>query len=396
MPPPRPAPSVRLRRLAAQLRDLREAKGPPQEDVPRRTGKDRSTLYRLETAQQRPQRATLIQLLDLYQAGEPRRGELLTLLREASQRGWMQHRRTELPGVYSDYIGFEEEARTISNYESLFIPGLLQTEDYARAQLHGTLPHATAEEIQHRVTARLERQQLLTRATPPRLWAILDEAAARRQVGRDPVMAAQPAPRPRPPGAAAAAHPRDPAPAVGHPGRGRRPPPGRRAPRHGRPARPSRTGRRAAPHHRAAHPVRRRRAPRHGRILRGAGVPRPRRPQHRLHRKRRRRAVPGRTRRDPPVYPDVRAPPRGRAAARCHHRRAGRHRHADITLKGGTGWTPPASPVPSGAHPPAAAATATASKSPPPAPRSPSATPATRTGPSSPSPRTGGKPSPPQ
>jgi transcriptional regulator with XRE-family HTH domain len=191
MPPPRTAPSVRLRRLSAQLRDLREERGMTQEDVARRTGKDRSTLYRLETAQQRPQRATLIQLLDLYQVDEPRRGELLLLLREASQRGWMQPYRSELPGVYSDYIGFEEEARAISNYESLFIPGLLQTEDYARAQLHGTLPHATAEEIHNRVTARLERQQLLTRADPPRLWAIIDEAAARRQVGGSGVMAAQ-------------------------------------------------------------------------------------------------------------------------------------------------------------------------------------------------------------
>jgi transcriptional regulator with XRE-family HTH domain len=191
MPPPRTAPSVRLRRLAAQLRDLREKRGLTQEDVARRTGKDRSTLYRLETAQQRPQRATLIQLLDLYQVEEPRRGELLLLLREASQRGWMQPYRSELPGVYSDYIGFEDEARAISNYESLYIPGLLQTEDYARAQLHGTLPHATDAEIENRVTARLERQQLLTRTGPPRLWAIIDEAAARRQVGDPGVMAAQ-------------------------------------------------------------------------------------------------------------------------------------------------------------------------------------------------------------
>jgi transcriptional regulator with XRE-family HTH domain len=191
MPPPRTAPSVRLRRLAAQLRDLREERGMTQEDVARRTGKDRSTLYRLETAQQRPQRATLIQLLDLYQVDEPRRGELLMLLREASQRAWMQPYRSELPGVYSDYIGFEEEARAISNYESLYIPGLLQTEDYARAQLHGTLPHATGQEIENRVTARLERQQLLTRPDPPRLWAIIDEAAARRQVGGPGVMAAQ-------------------------------------------------------------------------------------------------------------------------------------------------------------------------------------------------------------
>jgi transcriptional regulator with XRE-family HTH domain len=191
MSPPRTAPSVRLRRLGAQLRDLREERGMTQEDVARRTGKDRSTLYRLETAQQRPQRATLIQLLDLYQVGEPRRGELLMLLREASQRGWMQPYRSELPGVYSDYIGFEEEARAISNYESLYIPGLLQTEDYARAQLHGTLPHATGAEIENRVTARLERQQLLAREDPPRLWAIIDEAAARRQVGGPGVMAAQ-------------------------------------------------------------------------------------------------------------------------------------------------------------------------------------------------------------
>ena len=191
MPPPRTAPSVRLRRLAAQLRDLRENRALTQEDVARRTGKDRSTLYRLETAQQRPQRATLIQLLDLYEVPEPRRGELLMLLREASQRGWMQPYRSELPGVYSDYIGFEEEARTISNYESLFIPGLLQTPGYARAQLHGTLPHATVAEIGTRVTARLERQELLTRADPPRLWAIIDEAAVRRQVGSPQVMAAQ-------------------------------------------------------------------------------------------------------------------------------------------------------------------------------------------------------------
>jgi transcriptional regulator with XRE-family HTH domain len=191
MSPPRTAPSVRLRRLGAQLRDLREERGLTQEDVARRTGKDRSTLYRLETAQQRPQRATLIQLLDLYQVDEPRRGELLMLLREATQRGWMQPYRSELPGVYSDYIGFEEEARAISNYESLYIPGLLQTEDYARAQLHGTLPHATAAEIGNRVTARLERQQLLAREDPPRLWAIIDEAAARRQVGSPQVMAAQ-------------------------------------------------------------------------------------------------------------------------------------------------------------------------------------------------------------
>jgi transcriptional regulator with XRE-family HTH domain len=191
MPRQRSWPSVRLRRLAAQLRELRAESGMTQEEVAERTGIDRSTLYRLESAQQRPQRSTLIQLLDLYRAEDPRRGELLALLREAGQRGWLQQYRSELPDVYSDYIGFEDEARSISNYESLFIPGLLQTEDYARALIRGTWPHAPAEEVEKRVTARIERQALLDREDPPRLWGIMDEAAVRRQVGGREVMRGQ-------------------------------------------------------------------------------------------------------------------------------------------------------------------------------------------------------------
>jgi len=191
MPSRRSSPSVRLRRLAAQLRELREAAGLTQEDVSERTGKDRSTLYRLESAQQRPQKSTLIQLLDLYGAAEPRRSELLTLLREASQRGWMRPYRSELPDVYSDYIGFEDEARSIANYESLFVPGLLQTEAYARAQLRGTLPYASEAEIESRVAARLERQPVLVKDGALKLWAIMDEAALRRLVGGRDVMRGQ-------------------------------------------------------------------------------------------------------------------------------------------------------------------------------------------------------------
>ncbi len=191
MPRQRSWPSIRLRRMAAQLRELRAESGMTQEDVSERTGIDRSTLYRLEGAQQRPQRSTLIQLLDLYRVEDPQRGELLTLLREAGQRGWLQQYRSELPEVYSDYIGFEEEARSISNYESLFIPGLLQTEDYAWALIQGTWPHAPVDEVEKRVSARMERQALLDRENPPRLWAIMDEAAARRMVGGRQVMSAQ-------------------------------------------------------------------------------------------------------------------------------------------------------------------------------------------------------------
>ena len=191
MPRPRSTPTVRHRRLAIELRRMREAAGMTQEDVAERTGKDRSTLYRLENAQQRPQRSTLIQLMDLYRVDGQQRDELLTLLREAKQRGWMQPRRSDLPEIYSDYIGFESEARAISNYESLFIPGLLQTEDYARAVITGTLPHATPDEVESRVSARMERQDLLTGDDPPRLWAIMDEAALHREVGGPAVMRQQ-------------------------------------------------------------------------------------------------------------------------------------------------------------------------------------------------------------
>lgn len=180
-----------MRRLAAQLRELREAAGLTQEEVSERTGKDRSTLYRLENAQARPQRSTVIQLLDLYGIGEPQRGDLLTLLREAKQRGWMQPYRSDLPAVYSDYIGLEDEARSISNYESLSVPGLLQTEAYARAQLRGIHPDAADAEVDVRVAARMERQPVLAKEDAPKLWAIMDEAALRRAVGGRAVMREQ-------------------------------------------------------------------------------------------------------------------------------------------------------------------------------------------------------------
>jgi transcriptional regulator with XRE-family HTH domain len=184
----RSAPTVRLRRLGAQLREIRETAGMTQEQVAERTGKDRSTLYRLENAQQRPLRSTVIQLLDLYGVDEPRRGDLLTLLKESAQRGWLQKYRDELPDVYTDYISLEDDARSISNYQSLYVPGLLQTEAYARAQLRGGLPQASADEIEMRVAARMERQPLLDREIAPKLWAIMDEAALRRMVGGPAVM----------------------------------------------------------------------------------------------------------------------------------------------------------------------------------------------------------------
>ena len=192
MPTTRPKPpTVRLRRLAAELRRLRTGTELSREDVEKRTGINEATLYRIETARARPQRRTLVALLDLYGVTDPQRSDLLTLSRDADHQGWLQPYHSELPEGYTAYISFEAEARSVRNYESLYIPGLLQTEDYARAVIVGGLPTASHTEVEQRVQARLERQALLSRDKPLELWAIVDEAAIRRVVGGHDVMQAQ-------------------------------------------------------------------------------------------------------------------------------------------------------------------------------------------------------------
>lgn len=185
-------PTTRLRRLAAEMRRLREHSGLTREDVSERTSINGTTIYRLETARvQRPQQRTLMALLDLYGVIGPHRTELLELARHGAQQGWLQAYHSELPEEYTTYIGFEAEARSVSNYESLFIPGLLQTEDYARAVITGVLPMASEREVNQRVQARVERQGALTKPDPLKLWAIVDEAVLHRQVGGPEVMRAQ-------------------------------------------------------------------------------------------------------------------------------------------------------------------------------------------------------------
>ena len=184
-------PTVRLRRLAAELRRLRSDAGYSREQVEAHTGVNEGTLYRIETARARPQRRTLLALLDLYHVDQPLRDDLLDIARTADGQGWSRPYHWQLPGEYAAYISFEAEARVVHNYESLFIPGLLQTQDYGRAMVRGVLPNATDDEIDERVEARSERQKLLDGDNPLELWAVIDEAAIRRVVGGKSVMATQ-------------------------------------------------------------------------------------------------------------------------------------------------------------------------------------------------------------
>ena len=187
----RQTPTVRLRRLAAELRTLRSSAGLTQDAVVERTGINVATLYRIEHARVRPQTRTLRTLLDLYGADEQQQADLVALLRDARQRGWLHAYQSELPEQYTTYIGFEGEARSVWNYESLFVPGLLQTEDYARAVIRAGLPSASRDDIEPRVEVRMQRQDVLRNDNPLELWGIVDEAALRRQVGGRAIMHAQ-------------------------------------------------------------------------------------------------------------------------------------------------------------------------------------------------------------
>ena len=191
MPTKRHTPTVRLRRLAAELRRLRSSGGLTREDVTHCTGINTATLYRIETARVRPQQRTLISLLDLYKVTQPQRDEIIALSKGAEAQGWLRPYHSELPEEYTAYISFEAEARAVRNYESLFIPGLLQTENYARAVIRGGLTSATTREIEQRVQARMERQAVLTKEAAIQLWAIIDEAALHRMNGGPDVMREQ-------------------------------------------------------------------------------------------------------------------------------------------------------------------------------------------------------------
>jgi hypothetical protein len=105
---------------------------------------------------------------------------VLALARQASTPGWWQQYNDILPRWFEFYVGLEKAASVIRTYEVQFVPGLLQTEDYARAVILIANAHASAEEIDRRVSVRMKRQQLLTQPGAPELWAVLDEAVLRR------------------------------------------------------------------------------------------------------------------------------------------------------------------------------------------------------------------------
>lgn len=186
------APPVRRRLLGAALRRFREQAGFTLEDAARMLECDRSKISRIETGQRGVRPKELRELLVEYGVDELRRDALLTVARQTRQAGWWQSYSRVLDDAYQDFIGLEATAASIWTYEAQLIPGLLQTEDYARAIAAASLVNETQEEHEQFVQVRLTRQQVLTRDDDPlQFWAILSEGALRQQVGGREVMRAQ-------------------------------------------------------------------------------------------------------------------------------------------------------------------------------------------------------------
>ena len=178
--------------LGAQLRRLREAAGIPAEKAGYEIRASRSKISRMETGRVGLKVRDVEDLLTLYGVtSAPQRAKVIALARRSRAPEWWAKYNDILPDWFETYLGLESAATSIRSFEMQFVPGLFQTEDYARAVT--TLGHRAArvDEIERRVGLRLKRQELLARAQPPRIWAVMDEAVLRRPVGGLPVMRAQ-------------------------------------------------------------------------------------------------------------------------------------------------------------------------------------------------------------
>ncbi|MEU9508978.1 helix-turn-helix transcriptional regulator [Micromonospora sp. NPDC048170] len=186
---PATGPTVLRMLLGAQLRRLRESSGVTREGAGWEIRASESKISRMELGRVGFKERDVTDLLTLYGVTAPEEREaLLKLARDANSPGWWHRYGDVLPNWFQSYLGLEAAAALIRSYEVQFVPGLLQTREYARAVVllgHG---RAAPAELERRVALRMQRQRLLHRESPPQLWAVVDEAVLRRPIGGPRVM----------------------------------------------------------------------------------------------------------------------------------------------------------------------------------------------------------------
>ena len=181
----RSSPTVKRRRLAAELRHLREAAGLTIDEVAERLEWSTAKISRIENARVSVLPRDVKFLLSVYgitDTDDPW-DVLISLARESRQKGWWQQYGEAVPDWFEVYVGLEAEATTIFGYDAEFVPGVLQTKEYVHAVHRAQLMTATDDEIERLVSVRLARQELLTSDDAPQLWLVLNEAVIRRAVG---------------------------------------------------------------------------------------------------------------------------------------------------------------------------------------------------------------------
>ncbi|WP_431968907.1 helix-turn-helix domain-containing protein [Actinacidiphila sp. bgisy160] len=188
----RGGPTVLRIVLGTQLRRLRESRHISREAAGEAIRASHAKISRLELGRVGFKERDVADLLTLYGVTDAQeRADLLGLARRANTPGWWHRYADVLPGWFETHIGLEEAAHTIRTYEVQFVPGLLQTEAYARAVTRLGHPRATEREISRRVDLRMTRQDLLAKQDAPQLWVVLDEACLHRPLGGVEVMRGQ-------------------------------------------------------------------------------------------------------------------------------------------------------------------------------------------------------------
>lgn len=180
-------PTIRRRELGSRLRELRQQAGMTVEDVATELLCSAAKISRIETGGRGVSARDVRDLCGIYRVDPAERDHLMALVKESKQQTWWQ----EYDVPYKPFIGLEAAAASIHHYESSVVPGLLQTEAYARALTEGMVPRLESDSIAQAVEARLIRQRILTREDPTQLHTIIDEAALRRVVGGREVMHGQ-------------------------------------------------------------------------------------------------------------------------------------------------------------------------------------------------------------
>ncbi|HEX3592380.1 MAG TPA: helix-turn-helix transcriptional regulator [Pseudonocardiaceae bacterium] len=174
--------SIRSRRVSAELRRYREEFGMTSAQAAEALGCSASKLSRIETGSRGLHVEDVAALLGLYRVPERRRDELLELVRKADERGLWFAQGSGLPELWKTLIDFERLATRIQNFESLFVPGLLQTADYCAAIIQAMNEAITGAELDKLVSARMSRQMILRRQDL-QLLAVIDEVVLRRVIG---------------------------------------------------------------------------------------------------------------------------------------------------------------------------------------------------------------------